>query len=133
MLNFADEDVVVAAVQDSVFAALEDGQAIVQERHSRCPSSKGNGKLLVVAGIPAREVIGDTLLPFGENTDTELVGRGQSMVAFGLSTDTDQEQHRVQRHRRYGVGGHAMHTSVDVSCDDSDSGGKVANNVAELA
>ena len=134
--DLTEDDQVIASAMRLPQPAVERRCRVGQHRAAGCAWLEGyavehcRADRAVPVSEPAREV----LLSGGEHVDDERPGAlDQADAAAGLS-ETDQHQHRVERHRREGVDRHAVHVAViGGHGDDGDSGRERAHHLAESA
>jgi hypothetical protein len=130
--DFADEEGVVAGVDDVVDAALEDGEGGVEDRGSGGSGVPGDAVEALGVGT-ACELGGEVLLGVAEDADG-VVGAGAEVREYaGGVIDGDEDEWRIERNGGERADGKTVRASAAVDrSGDGDAGGPAGAGLAEL-
>ena len=124
--DFAEENFVIAAGQHVFDAAVDPADGVDENR------AAGDSRLRVeigeVARTGTREAGRKIALVGGQDAHREDAARFEIAVGRRVADDGDQNQRRVERQRRDGVGRHAPGFVAGQRADHGDTGGKVSEN-----
>jgi hypothetical protein len=132
--DFAEEDGVVAGEMFRDEVTREMGQRIFQQGNAAGCPAKADTKLAIRVGslIGLREMLGERLLVFAKDANTEATLRFQEGEQAGILIHANEDQWRIQGNRGEGIGGHAVDFAGSAfDGDDRDAGGKSAGHAAE--
>lgn len=130
--DFAEEDAVVAGIEQAVEAAFERRHSTGKERH-RVPAFAPGNTLEAVVGARG-EAMADLLLLVGKDAETEVGSGAEGRENGRPVVDANQHQRRIKRHRCKRVDGQAVGAALGIEHrGNDDAGGKAATGATEEA
>ena len=132
--DFAEEDGVIAGgiFRDEIASEMREGA--FQKRDARFRPLKTDAQLIFDFGglLAFREMLGESLLMLAKDADAKAPLRFEEGEQAGVVGNTHEDEERLQRDRREGIGGHAMDAAgFALDGDDGDTRGEGARDATE--
>ena len=134
VLDFGDEDRVIARILGRMQSALQIGQRAVQHWRAvgGAVKSRPHFFCLTATGFHESEVLGNFALVRRQNINSKAFLEMNVSMRPGFMIHTHQDQQRIERYRAKCVRGHALNCVLVIDCDDCHSGRKTSHCLAKL-